>query len=224
MITREGAYVSNFDDPILETNSVTINEDNIKISFFANGFNFIFGHLFFYVKNSNELINYLIIKGMKKGELINMKVLCKYYYIATKKYIKKDGIVFDLICRALSHKETISNGSQPLDSFCKGLSKKLDIRYEDKLLLKQYPNKKLTFLGNLDRQSQIKNNYYCNEKISIINNPKILVIDDVITTGISAIEISRAILTFKPQAIIYFIAISRTNKNWDANDIFYKVK
>lgn len=224
MITKDGAQVSNFiEDPVLETDNVIINDDRIYISFLINEPGINIGHLFYYVKNSEELIHNLIIKGMKKGNLVHMKVLFKYFYVSVKKFINSEEIKFDFICRALSHNETYPIKNQPLDIFCRSLSKKLNILYFDEFLIKKHINEKLTYLSKINRVNQINNNYYCNKKIKLKNDPVILVIDDVITTGSSANEIIRSILNFRPEAIIYFIAISKTVDNIHANDIFFKL-
>ena len=148
-----------------------IMNDRIYFSFLINEPRINIGYLFYYIKNSEELIHNLIIKGMKKSNLVHMKVLFKYFYVSVKKFINSEEIKFDFICRALSHNETYPIKNQPLDIFCRSLSKKLNILYFDEFLIKKHINEKLTYLSKINRVNQIHNNYYCNKKIKLKLKP-----------------------------------------------------
>lgn len=194
----------------------------IKFSYFLNQQNTKICYLFHYVKNKDEFIHQLTIEGLKEGDEFYINVLLKYYSIALIKLIKEDRIHFDFMCRVLSHDEIIANGSKPLDLFCKKISKKFKIKYEDKFILKRKVNTKFTSLKRRDdRIKEMTNNYYCNKKFKLLPKSTILIVDDVITSGTSANEIIRAIRSSYPKFTIYFISITKTVNNYNANDVFF---
>lgn len=103
----------------------------------------------------------------------------------------------DYIVRALGHAELkVGNQDRPLDVLCNQLAQALNAKYLPDLLKKSRLLEKSTKLGKIERAVQLKGAYEVDsnriKQIDILGK-SILIVDDVLTSGATANEISRAI-------------------------------
>jgi len=109
-----------------------------------------------------------------------------------KKYVKLFGS-YDIICAVPIHKKRkAERGYNQSELIAKEISKKLqNIEYKD-ILIKTKNNKRQSDLKREDRIDNVRNVYEIRNK-QIIKDKKIIIFDDVYTTGNTVNECSRVL-------------------------------
>jgi ATP-dependent DNA helicase RecQ len=122
----------------------------------------------------------------------------------------------DCIVRALGHKETkiSSSGSElPLDRLGSKLGRSLNAVYCPDYLKKHHALEKSTNQSAKEREQQVRGIYSVDPNIKeSLNNDKLtfLVIDDVLTSGATTRDITRALSSAYPKARIYIFTLVKT--------------
>lgn len=167
--------------------------------------------LFYYLKNTDLTHVSNRILSLKEGEFGEFGDYCTDL-IAEK--LKNEKI--DFCVRALSSKESIvlpqSNiGSQKLGL---SLSQKLGIAYIPHILKKKLTKPMHSISDKSERFSNIRGSYSLNKDIINdldLNESKVLIIDDISTTGATVNEIARVLKEHWPKVKLYFICVAKTN-------------
>lgn len=135
--------------------------------------------------------------------------------------IKEDDLQFDFVVRALGHNNKYARKDDPIRDFAVEVAKASNARYIPMLIKKHNATAPLHTMGRQARFQVSRGNYYVDEskrKELDLNNKKILIVDDITTTGSSLIEICRALHEIWPKAKVYSLCLARTkNDNPNAN-------
>ena len=122
----------------------------------------------------------------------------------------------DVVVRALGHKElsaTDQDDSVPLSILSKSLASFLNAKYEPGLIRKNKELDKSTGLNARQRQAQVEG-VYSVDSIDARNQIKeeaiFLIVDDVLTTGATTLDIKRAILAAFPSATVFIFSLVKT--------------
>lgn len=90
---------------------------------------------------------------------------------------------FDLILPVPLHKSRLlTRGYNQSDSFAKGLSEALGVAWSDKAIIRQLASLTQTKKGRMDRWKNVEKIFKIAD-INLVKNKRILLVDDVITTG-----------------------------------------
>jgi len=119
----------------------------------------------------------------------------------------------DIIVRALGHSEILVQKNTSLDLFSIRLSQTLRAQYEPSLLKKRHANEKSTNLNRAQRLAQIEGLYIVNSENSaskLTGSQTFLIVDDVVTTGATTNDITRALISHFPEAIVYVLSLVKT--------------
>lgn len=121
----------------------------------------------------------------------------------------------DIIVRVLGSTELTASGHTSLDKLGESLAKHTNSVYVKSALNKKRQTRPLKFLSRAERQQEL-NGLYTFQKPKTIssNNPNILLIDDIVTSGTTLKEVNRAIKTVLPQCRLFFFSIGKTYDNW----------
>lgn len=119
----------------------------------------------------------------------------------------------DTIVRALGHDEVTAQKNTSLDVFSTCISRFIDAQFNPTLLKKHHPNEKSTNLNRAQRLAQIKGLYFVDSDCAaskLTGLQTFLIIDDVVTTGATTSEITRALVKHFPEAIVYVLSLVKT--------------
>lgn len=123
-----------------------------------------------------------------------------------------DGIDFDLICSVPIHKSKLwKKGFNQSALLATEISKSLNVDFYSDLLIKTKNTKGQHELSQKERKKNLKNSFKVNEKYKI-NGYRILLVDDVITTGSTLNECSKMLLKSGAD-FVYCITLAATNLN-----------
>lgn len=135
--------------------------------------------------------------------------------------IKEDNLQFDFVVRVLGHGSTFAKKNDSIRDFAIKVARATNARYIPELIKKHNATAPLHTMGRQARFQVSIGNYYVdpfNCKDLNLNNKKILIVDDITTTGSSLIEICRALHDVWPDAKVYSLCLARTkNDNPNAN-------
>jgi predicted amidophosphoribosyltransferase len=132
----------------------------------------------------------------------------KWNELAAKRFLTLD-IKTDIVIRALTSHEVISNNTKPLDYLCHAIARATEAKHIPTLLQKRQPTAPMHRLNYMQRQKELKDIYFINPAYRGEPN-SILIIDDIITSGATMNAIKKALLQQFPQASLYFFALGRT--------------
>lgn len=178
-------------------------------------------HAFYYVPRRQDETNLSMwIIQMKSGKHPQME--SKFSEIVIN-HINESNLKFDYLVRALGSSETQPNHNAPLQRVGVKIATTLDINFIPQILSKDLTTPMHTIPNKDDRQDNIQNKYKGHLlNGSEISNKNILVIDDVITTQSTAIEIQRALSTVCKNCTFSFLALAKTEELPNINQQFFK--
>jgi hypothetical protein len=176
-----------------------------KYPFLAGAF-----HLAYYVPrntgHSDQISEDLL--SFKNGVPNKVRFWCN-------KAIQEIGNTFNpsFIVRALGSSELTIIQPSPLDQLGQSLAQHLNTTYQPGLLTKSSSNPPLKGLNKAGRENAISG-LYAVANVPTVGNPEILVLDDIITTGSTIKEISRALKQAYPTASVQFLALAKTKGDY----------
>jgi len=185
----------------------------------SSSYSFLSGayHLAYYFPrihgNPDTVSDYIL--NFKDNEEPNTS---KWIALATREI--KDNITnIDLIVRVLSSAELTATGGTSLDKLGDTIAKYSNSNYDNSALKKTRHTQSLKFLSKTERQREINGAYIFNKPSSISSNsPRILLIDDIVTSGTTIREVNRAIKAVLPNCSLYFFTIGKTHRASDVNN------
>lgn len=95
------------------------------------------------------------------------------------------------VMHALGHQQTVSDEENSIAKLCTRLSCEVGLQDGRHVLYKQRPTSKLSLLSMHDRFKEISGNYFLKE--DLLPSHRILIIDDILTTGATMTAIIDAI-------------------------------
>jgi hypothetical protein len=104
------------------------------------------------------------------------------------------------VVRALDHAETSATDSSLLQKLCDRIVKDLGLKSSCSALTKKISTKKLSLLSRRNRIEEISGIYIANR--NRLNSDRIIVVDDIFTTGVTMSTIIGAIKQASPSASI----------------------
>lgn len=154
-------------------------------------------------KNKNFRKHLYIFKyeGIIKERLIKFKFNGKsYIYKAFVKFIIKNEKIcrffksYDIIIPVPIHyNRKINRGYNQSALIAKEIAIRLNIQYENQVLFKRLNNKPQSTKNKQERINNVKGVYYTKNKYKILNQ-KILLLDDIFTTGSTVNECSKVLM------------------------------
>lgn len=161
----------------------------------------------------DEHIYMLWYSGEIRKAILNYKFNDKSYIYETfvnilknnEKICKKISSYDIMIPIPISKKRFKQRGYNQSSIFAKKVANILKIKYLDKAILKIKNNQPQSVLNQEERIENVQNVYKINEKyIPMLNNKKILLIDDIFTTGSTANECSKILKQIEAKEIGIF--------------------
>jgi hypothetical protein len=117
----------------------------------------------------------------------------------------------DVIIRALSSKELFASGKSPLDRLGSELAQRIGCPFAPERLVKVRPVAAVKNAGIREARDKILKDTYEFDPTGLPETPRLLVIDDIITTGATFAAISTAIHAKLPQSPLTYFALARTD-------------
>lgn len=132
--------------------------------------------------------------------------------------LRRSGVNFKVIVRALGSSETTVHTGTPLDHLGQTIAGELGAVYMPKLLSKSRQNKSLKYLSAVERAQELTGLYSFNN-YGAVSGDNLLLIDDVVTTGTTLKSIYNAIAKSCPDVNVYFFSLAKTFDSWrDVNN------
>lgn len=130
-------------------------------------------------------------------------------------YFKKSSNKFDYIVRALGSTETIAQKNKPLGALCRSIATITNTTYNPIFLKKEKVTDPLKAMNRNERKKALENVYSINQNIDM-NGKRILIVDDITTTGTSLSVITQCILSkYKPATISAFCLAKTVSLDFD---------
>ncbi|RZK10516.1 MAG: ComF family protein [Flavobacterium sp.] len=167
-------------------------------------------HLCYYLSNSafkNEDVQRII--SFKERDVYTVR----HFASLAIQYLLDQRMEQDLIIvRALHSNElkALANRNDPLDRIGKSLAATFNCFYKPELLRKTRVTKAVKLLNTQERKAELKQTYLVSKTKMDLNNRKILIIDDVVTTGVTICSIIKAVLDEFPLAKINVFSLAWT--------------
>lgn len=118
---------------------------------------------------------------------------------------------FDLIIRVLGSTELSATGEAPLDRLCKAIAQSSGATYAPERLSKEKSVRALTALGGrLTRQKELEG-VYAFDSSGLPQTLRVLLIDDLATTGATLESVSKAIRSALPEAEVLCFVLARVD-------------
>jgi len=151
-------------------------------------------------KNFRKHLYIFEYEGIIKEKLIKFKFREKaYVYKAFVNFLIKNKKIcrflksYDIIIPVPIHyNRKITRGYNQSALIAKEIAKKLNIQYEEKVLLKNVNNNPQSTKNKQDRKENVIGVYYTKNKEKIYNK-KVILLDDIYTTGSTVNECSKVI-------------------------------
>ena len=185
-------------------------------------------HLGIYFKKGSalhDITSQAMLIYKTKEDPKHYRMVEKFAGLGSNYYYREPRCKPDYILRALDSNETKVDKEQkhPLDmlaGYFPGVTRRKNIVYKPELLEKIEETPKLHMLGGIqNRSNAIGGKYLCHLKKS--GEIRILVIDNISTTGTTAREIGRAIKKSCPKAKLGFFALLKTYNQKSSNIDWY---
>lgn len=149
-------------------------------------------------KNYKKHIYLFKYEGIIKEKLINFKFNQKpYIYKSFVNFLIKNKKIcrflksYDIIIPVPIHyNRKVTRGYNQSALLAREIAKNINIKYESKILLKKVNNKPQSMKNKEERINNVIGVYYTKNEY-IINNKKVLLLDDIYTTGCTVNECSR---------------------------------
>lgn len=218
------------DNPIKLTNSYSLCKDCFKeLKFILDGCNkcgkpivnrsleresliecnYCFNKTFYFDKvisciEYDEISKKLILDFKYKSKTY----LCKYIAYLMKERMLLEDIKVDYILFVPLHKKRIrERGFNQSEKIANKLGEFLNIPVLD-CIDRVKNTKKLYKLNKEDREKELKNGFKIKENINLIKNKKVILIDDIFTTGSTANEISKVLKINSADSICIFTLLT----------------
>jgi ATP-dependent DNA helicase RecQ len=167
---------------------------------------------------NDRLSSYLL--SFKDGN----KDAVKHWIQYAKGEFKKSELKFDVVIRALGSQEISYTPGHPLDELGQEIARLTKAKYTPQILQKKHANEPLKRLSAAGRHEALRGIFNFDPG-SIAENAKILIIDDVITTGATIKEICRTIKASRPDVVTHLFTLTKTYDSFrdqDQNDTILK--
>lgn len=129
-------------------------------------------------------------------------------------WFEKEFLTFDYVIRMLGSKETIATKSNRMRTVALAIANATDAQYHPLLIKKNRATKSLKMLGRASRQAELEGVFEINEPVDL-NGKRVLVVDDVTTTGTSFEAIAATLKAAYPTVQLYGYALTRTHDYGD---------
>ena len=147
------------------------------------------------------------VLAFKNGEETSLTVWTNYCIQAVN--LLEDSP--DIVIRVLGSSEKTPVSGTPLDILGRKIAVKCGAEYVPAALSKSKINEPLHSLGGkIERENELKGIYNYHDIGQPMLFPKILLIDDIVTTGSTIKEIYRAIHSVASDAQVYFMVLGKT--------------
>lgn len=165
-------------------------------------------------KNFEELIYLYEYQNLIRERLIKYKFNEKAYIhkafaeaiLNSEKICKKINTCDIILAVPIHKKRMLERGYNQSYLIAKEIAKKQEIKIENKILLKDKNNKPQSTLSGIERKNNIKNVYKINEKQKDkIKNKRILLLDDIYTTGATVDECSKTLKEAGAKEVIVLV-------------------
>lgn len=103
------------------------------------------------------------------------------------------GLAFDYVIRALSSEELTASDGQPMDKVGELIASLTNSIYRNDLICKSHVIPQFITLKTLQERERVIRNVYSATQELNIDKKRVLIIDDVITTGTTLLEIRRSL-------------------------------
>jgi len=126
----------------------------------------------------------------------------------------------NIVVRVLGSTELTASGYSSLDKLGASIAKHTNSVYVKSALNKKRQTRPLKFLSRVERQQELNGLYTFKKPTNISsNNPNILLIDDIVTSGTTLNEVNRAIKAVLPKCRLFFFSIGKTYDNWRDGEV-----
>jgi len=162
----------------------------------------------------DKLSSYLL--SFKDGE----KNAVKHWVQFASGEFEKSDLEYDIVIRALGSSEVKYRAGQPLDELGQEIAKITKAVYTPQILQKKNANEPLKRLSATGRHEALRG-IFAFDSSKIPENARILIIDDVITTGATIKEICRTIKSARPDIVTELFTLTKTydvRRDNDQND------
>lgn len=144
---------------------------------------------------------------MKSGIRPDMEAL---FVLRVLEFITLNNIILTGIVRVLGSKEMFDHQTHPLHRVAKTLSELLEVPYFDEWLNKPETTKTATLGSKGNRFAHLNKTYTVALPAHNDTPERILVLDDIVTTQTTALEVHRALKSANPQMKCDFFAFAET--------------
>lgn len=127
---------------------------------------------------------------------------------------------FDYVIRALSSSETRAENGHSMDAVGNVIADVTGSKYTPKIISKRRSTQQLKKLRRSERFNELKNIYQIDTSVNL-KSKKILIIDDVYTTGATVGAITECLKSKESSIIISAYFLCRTSHNPKANEKYY---
>lgn len=153
----------------------------------------------------NSISKHLILDFKYKSKTY----LCKYIAQIMKEKLEIECIDIDYILFVPLHKKRLKKrGFNQSEKIAKELSKLTQIPVLD-CISRVKNTKKLYRLSKKERKKELKNGFSAKDNINLIKNKKVILIDDIFTTGSTANEISKVLKLNCVSSICIFTLLTK---------------
>lgn len=144
---------------------------------------------------------------MKSGIRPDMESL---FVLRALEFIVMNNLQITGIVRALGSREMFDQEDHPIHRVAQKLAEQLGVPYHHEWLNKPETQKTAKLGSRLNRRRHLEGTYTVSMPGHSDQPSRILVLDDIVTTKTTALEIHRAIKSARPNSECYFFAFAET--------------
>ncbi|WP_339905996.1 hypothetical protein [uncultured Cyclobacterium sp.] len=171
-----------------------------------------FWHLCYYFPNEKTEFYSNKVIGFKRGGQSEIEFWENWVAYDFLHSIFKT-ISFELVIRVLGHDELEAKDKRPLDVIGSRIAAVRDSVYKPDIIGKLRVNKKLSFINSkVERESELKDNYYMVDKSYKEFGGNVLIIDDIKTSGTSMLAIRELLTNEGFKGKVYGFSLAVTEK------------